>query len=87
MNTAQQIGGSIGTALLNSLATTAAAKYLVGKNVANPAVQANAAIHSYVVAFWWAAAIFVAGAVICGLILRSGKPDPAEAGAAPAIHA
>jgi EmrB/QacA subfamily drug resistance transporter len=87
VNTAQQIGGSIGTALLNSLATTAAAKYLVGKNAANPAVQANAAIHSYVVAFWWAAAIFAAGAVICGLILRAGKPDPADPDAAPAIHA
>jgi EmrB/QacA subfamily drug resistance transporter len=87
VNTAQQIGGSIGTALLNSLATTAAAKYLVGKNAANPAVQANAAIHSYAVAFWWAAAIFAAGAVICGLILRAGKPDPADPDAAPAIHA
>jgi EmrB/QacA subfamily drug resistance transporter len=87
VNTAQQVGGSIGTALLNSLATSALATYLVGKNAASPLVQADAAIHSYVVAFWWAAAIFAAGAVVCGLILKPGKPDPADPNAAPAIHA
>jgi EmrB/QacA subfamily drug resistance transporter len=87
VNTAQQIGGSIGTALLNSLAATAATNYLVGKNGSNPVVRANADIHSYVVAFWWAAAIFGVGAFICGLILKSGKPDPADPDAAPAIHA
>jgi EmrB/QacA subfamily drug resistance transporter len=87
VNTAQQIGGSIGTALLNSLATTALANYLVGKDAQSQVVQANAAIHSYIVAFWWAAAIFAAGAVICGLILKAGKPDPADPDAAPAIHA
>jgi EmrB/QacA subfamily drug resistance transporter len=87
VNTAQQIGGSIGTALLNSLATTALASYLVGKNAQSQVVQANAAIHSYIVAFWWAAAIFGAGAIICGLILKAGKPDPADPDAAPAIHA
>jgi EmrB/QacA subfamily drug resistance transporter len=87
VNTAQQIGGSIGVALLNSLATTAFTKYLVGKDATNQVVQADAAIHSYVVAFWWAAAIFAVGAVICGAILRAGKPDPADPDAAPAIHA
>ncbi len=87
VNTTQQIGGSIGTALLNSLASTAFAHYLVGKNPTSQLVQANAAIHSYITAFWWAAGIFAAGAVICGLILKAGKPDPADPDAAPAIHA
>ena len=87
VNTAQQIGGSIGTALLNSLATAALTSYLVGKNASSQIVQANAAIHSYIVAFWWAAAIFGVGAIICGLILKAGKPDPADPDAAPAIHA
>ena len=86
VNTSQQIGGSIGTALLNSLATTAAAHYLSGKNAASQAVQANAAIHSYTTAFWWAAGIFAAGAVICGLILKAGKPDPVDPDAAPVVH-
>ena len=87
VNTSQQIGGSIGTALLNSLATAAGTAYLVGKNKADAVVQAQAQIHSYTVAFWWAAAIFAAGAVICGLILRAGKPDPVDPNAAPVVHA
>jgi EmrB/QacA subfamily drug resistance transporter len=78
VNVSQQIGGSIGTALLNSLAASALSRYLAGKDAASQLVQANAAIHSYIVAFWWAAGIFAAGAVACGLILRAGKPEPAS---------
>jgi EmrB/QacA subfamily drug resistance transporter len=88
VNTSQQIGGSIGTALLNSLATTATAGYLAAQGAAakSPITQANGAIHGYTVAFWWAAAIFAAGALLCGLILRAGKPEPVDPNAAPAVH-
>jgi EmrB/QacA subfamily drug resistance transporter len=71
VNTAQQIGGSLGTALLNTVATTATTTFLAAK-AASPSVVANAAVHGYVTAFWWAAAIFAAGAVVCGLLLRPG---------------
>ena len=87
VNTSQQIGGSIGTALLNSLASSAFTAYLVGRNAKSQLVQADAAIHSYTVAFWWAAGIFAFGAIVCGLILRPGKPDPADPNAAPVVHA
>jgi EmrB/QacA subfamily drug resistance transporter len=87
VNTSQQIGGSIGTALLNSLASSALTSYLVGKNASSQLVQADAAIHSYTTAFWWSAGIFAVGAVICGLILKAGKPDPADPDAAPVVHA
>ena len=73
VNTAQQVGGSLGTALLNTFATTATTAYLAGR-AASPGVEADAAVHGYTTAFWWAAAIFVAGAVICGLLLRPGTP-------------
>jgi sugar phosphate permease len=72
LNTSQQVGGSIGTALLNTLAAGAASAYLVGK-VANPANLATAALHSYTTAFLWSSLIFVAGAVIAGLVLRPGN--------------
>jgi hypothetical protein len=74
VNTAQQIGGSLGTALLNTVATTATATFLAG-NTASPAVVAEATVHGYTTAFWWAAAIFAAGAVACGALLRSGAPS------------
>jgi hypothetical protein len=72
LNTSQQVGGSIGTALLNTLAAGAASAYLVGK-VASPTNLATAALHSYTTAFMWSALIFVAGAVIAGLVLRPGN--------------
>jgi hypothetical protein len=73
VNTAQQVGGSLGTALLNTVATTATTSFVAGKAAA-PAIAAEAAVHGYTTAFWWAAATFAAGAVICGLLLRPGAP-------------
>jgi EmrB/QacA subfamily drug resistance transporter len=71
VNTCQQVGGSIGTALLNTIAASALTSYLVTHGT-SPAAQAGAAVHSYVVAFWVSAAIFAGAAVVCGLVLRSG---------------
>jgi hypothetical protein len=71
VNTCQQVGGSIGTALLNTIAASALSSYLVTHGT-SPAAQAGAAVHSYVVAFWVSAAIFAGAAVVCGLVLRSG---------------
>jgi EmrB/QacA subfamily drug resistance transporter len=71
LNTAQQVGGSIGTSLLNTLAAGAASAYLVGRAV-NPANLEAAALHSYTTAFLWSSLIFVAGAVVGGLVLKRG---------------
>jgi hypothetical protein len=71
VNTAQQVGGSLGIALLNTVATTATTSFVAGK-AASPALVADAAVHGYTTAFWWAAAIFAAGAVLCGLLLQRG---------------
>ena len=87
VNTSQQIGGSIGTALLNSLAASAGTAYLVGRNAKSASVLVDAQVHSYIVAFWWAAGIFAFGAIVCGLILKAGKPDPADPDAVPVVHA
>jgi hypothetical protein len=72
LNTAQQVGGSIGTALLNTLAAGAATAYLVGRT-ATPENLRAAALHSYTTAFGWSAAIFVFGAVVAGLVLKRGN--------------
>ena len=73
VNTMQQVGGSIGTALLSTLAGNAASAYLTGKTP-TPQVLAEASIESYTTAFTWAAVIFLAGAVLSGLLLRPGVP-------------
>ncbi|MFE2427553.1 MFS transporter [Streptomyces sp. NPDC059373] len=85
VNTMQQIGGSIGTALLNTLAASAATTYLVGKDPTNKLVQANAALESYSTAYWWSAGFFAAGALIAVLLYRRGVPQT-DPQAAPAVH-
>jgi hypothetical protein len=78
VNTAQQVGGSLGTALLNTVATTATATFLAGKT-ASAGVVAEATVHGYVTAFWWAAAILAAGGLVCRMLLRPGAPSLAPA--------
>nr|WP_312638899.1 MFS transporter [Rhodococcus qingshengii] len=78
VNTMQQVGGSIGTALLSTIAASASTNYLVGREM-NPLTQAQAAVESYTTTFYWAAGIFAVGAVLTGLVLRSGLlPDSPE---------
>jgi EmrB/QacA subfamily drug resistance transporter len=74
VNTMQQIGGSLGTALLSTLSASAATHFLAGKPQTADVV-AQATVHGYTDAFWWAAAFFAAGALACGLLLRGGAPQ------------
>jgi hypothetical protein len=97
VNTGQQLGGSIGTALLNTIATSATAGYLAshlvhGKPTA--ALTQLALVHGYTTAFWWVAGIFLFGAILCGSLMRSGPlggrvapPAPAPAAAVAASPA
>ncbi|WP_405589242.1 DHA2 family efflux MFS transporter permease subunit [Streptomyces sp. NBC_01190] len=85
VNTMQQVGGSIGTALLNTLAASAATSYLAGRSH-TPAHLAQAQLHSYSTAYWWSAGLFAVGAVVTLLMFRSGRPEqPAQDTAAP-VH-
>lgn len=77
INTSQQVGGSIGTALLSTIAASAASDYMVGRTPDQLTV-AQAAIESYTTSFWWATASFVIGAVVTGVLLPNTAPAPAE---------
>jgi EmrB/QacA subfamily drug resistance transporter len=70
VNTMQQVGGSIGTALLSSIFASAAASFAKGK-VPTPQLAGEAAVHGYTVAFWIAAGVFAAGALIVGATMKS----------------
>ena len=85
VNAMQQVGGSVGTALLNTLAASAATAFLVGKDATSKLVQAEATIESYTTAFWWSSGMFAAGAVITFLLFRRGVPQQDE-NAAPVVH-
>lgn len=83
VNTVQQIGGAIGTALLNTIAVNALTGYLTDHGH-TPAAAAHAAVHSYTVTFWASAGIFVGAALIAALVLRSGVLTDTES--SPAAH-
>ena len=81
VNVGQQVGGSLGTALLNTVAVSATSAYVSSHHGAD--VVGKATVHGYTVAFWWSAAIFVAGALVCGALLP-GRPRLEQAEPAPA---
>jgi predicted MFS family arabinose efflux permease len=74
VNTTQQIGGSIGTALLNTIAVTVAARAFVHASGTSTQAHQSATLHGYSVAFWWSAGFFAIGAVLTLFMLESGNP-------------
>jgi hypothetical protein len=84
VNTSQQVGGSIGTALLNTVAADATAGWLLRQRAAGGAPTADllnrAAVHGYATAAWWAAAILVFSSVVAFSLLSAGRPEPVKIG-------
>ncbi len=74
VNTTQQIGGSLGVALLNTIAASATTSYLLGHGT-SPAVQANALVHGYTTAFTVSAVLLAVAAVVSALVLRASRHD------------
>ena len=70
VNTMQQVGGSIGTSALSTIALTATASYLVAHH-AGPLAPAVAATHGYTVAFAVSAGIFGLGVILAITLLPS----------------
>ncbi|HVD89038.1 MAG TPA: MFS transporter [Jatrophihabitantaceae bacterium] len=70
VTTSQQIGASVGTALLSTVAASATTQYLAHRNPTS-VVTAMATVHSYNVASLVAVGILLGSAVICGLIVTN----------------
>ena len=69
-NTSQQIGASIGTALLNTIAATATVSYLASRVRTVHTVTA-ATVHGYAVASGWAAGVLLLAAVVGGSLINA----------------
>jgi MFS family permease len=83
LNTSQQIGGSLGTALLNTLFAGAVTGYFTDHPPASPGeaqqILPFAFIHGYHVAFYWGAALFAVALVAAFVLITAHKEDiPAE---------
>jgi len=93
INTGQQLGGSIGTSLLNTIFASTVASYIAAHLSAatlvhghpSPQLTGLALIHGYTTAFWWSAAILTCGAIVALVLFRSGpltqpgqQPQPGD---------
>ncbi|MFL5897678.1 MAG: MFS transporter, partial [Solirubrobacterales bacterium] len=79
VNTSQQVGGSIGTALLNTIAATATRTYVVehGNGRPSPQLAAVGLVHGFSVALWWAVGVLVLAALsVAVLINAKGRRRP-----------
>jgi hypothetical protein len=79
------VGGSIGTALLNTIATTSSATYIAAhlhSPAQKAAVSAAGVVHGYTVAIWWAAGVMLLAGLVAGLMVTQKAPGqgaPAQA--------
>jgi EmrB/QacA subfamily drug resistance transporter len=77
VNTSQQVGGSIGTALLNTIATTSSTAYIVA-HLHNPAQKAlitrEGIVHGYTVAIWCAVGVMLLAGLVAGLMVTARAP-------------
>ena len=73
VNTTQQVGGSLGTALLNTVASAAAASYLNAHVHAGRAAFQVAAVHGYTTAFTVSAALLAAAALAAAVLVRASR--------------
>jgi EmrB/QacA subfamily drug resistance transporter len=83
LNTSQQIGGSLGTALLNTLFAGAVTSYFVDHPVTDPSRAQEASklafLHGYHVSFFWGAMLLAAALVVAFTVINAKKEDvPAE---------
>jgi MFS family permease len=69
-NTSQQIGASVGTALLNTIAATATAVFVASRGYSSH-ILAEATVHGFAVASGWAAGSLALGAVVGGVLINA----------------
>jgi predicted MFS family arabinose efflux permease len=74
VNATQQVGGALGTALLNTVAATAATTFLAHHALAAGGAQ-NAAVHGYTTAFTVSAALLLLAAIVAALLIRASHDE------------
>ena len=75
VNTCQQVGGAVGTAVLSTIFANAAANY-ASSHARTPGLAGVAEVHGYTTAFYFAALLFAIGLLVAALVLpRSIRPQ------------
>jgi EmrB/QacA subfamily drug resistance transporter len=86
VNTSQQIGGSLGVALLNTIAATAATSYAATHTELGKLVQPFAVTHGFTTAFKFSAVLLFTGAIVLFFFINIGKESLVETEGAAVGH-
>jgi EmrB/QacA subfamily drug resistance transporter len=85
LNATQQIGASLGIALLNTFYTSAFTAYLTSHLPPNPLTLLRAQVHGDARAFTWASGILAFAVIVTAVLVKVRKQDlPSREAAAPA---
>ncbi|MFJ8852064.1 MFS transporter [Streptomyces sp. NPDC102437] len=83
VNTSQQVGGAIGTALLNTIAASAATAYATSHaalGATDPELlKLQSMVHGFTGAIWWAVGILVVASAIALTFINAGRPSAGPA--------
>jgi len=77
VNTSQQVGGAIGTALLNTIAASATTAYVAAHAATSSnrrLLELQAMVEGYSSAIWWAVGILAVAATIALTFITTGRP-------------
>jgi EmrB/QacA subfamily drug resistance transporter len=83
LNTAQQIGGSIGIAFLNTIAASATTAYIVANQLQGP--TPDALVHGFTTSFMWSVGIMMFAGLVWVVLVTMTKKDMASNDAVPAV--
>jgi EmrB/QacA subfamily drug resistance transporter len=89
INTSQQVGGSLGTALLNTIGATATTSYIAAhaQGPPSPALAAAGLVHGFTVGLWWAVGVICLAALVVAILINSrGERRAARATSAPDLR-
>jgi EmrB/QacA subfamily drug resistance transporter len=82
VNTTQQVGGSLGTSLLNTIAATATANYIASHG---PLSASAGVVHGFTIAFAVGAGLLVLAAIVSAALVNAGTAELRATAISPAM--
>ncbi|MEY9933178.1 EmrB/QacA subfamily drug resistance transporter [Catenulispora sp. GP43] len=86
VSTSQQVGGAIGTSLLSTIANSATANYAkshvagVHSAAGGAQLKLSAMVHGFTVAYWLAAGLLTAAALVAGVLINARPQTQTQTG-------
>jgi len=73
ITTSQQVGGSLGLAVLAGIVASSTARYITNAHSLSPLTQAAGAVHAFHIAFYFAAGFAVMASILALIIIKQKK--------------